>query len=447
MTTRYPIAAAATAIALAAMLGGCGVFGKAGPKITPTIGERRPVLGFEANVEADPALAGVAVTLPPAEANAAWTQPGGNASKSVGHLALGTALTPAFTVSIGQGASKYDRLGAAPVVAEGRVYTVDTLGTVSAFDAATGARVWSAKPGTDSKNRNSLFGGGVSYDGGRVYATNGIGAVSALDAKTGAVIWSVRPGGPLRGAPTVADGNVYVMSQDSQIFALKASDGTTQWNEAATLELAGVFGTGAPAFGQGTVVAGFASGDLNAYRYENGRQLWNDALSRTSISTSVSSLSDIDAAPVIDAGRVYAVGQGGRMVALELTTGQRLWELNIAGISTPWVAGEWLFVVTDDARLMAIARATGRIRWISQLARYEDPDDKKGPISWNGPVLAGGRLILTSSAGQMASVNPVDGTVLSTTKLNRPVSLSPVVANNMLYILDDDGKLTAYRGA
>ncbi|HZF44222.1 MAG TPA: PQQ-binding-like beta-propeller repeat protein [Sphingomonadaceae bacterium] len=447
MTTRSPIAGAVGAAALAALLAGCGIFQKAGPKVTPTIGERRSVLGLEAQVEADASLAGVAVTLPPAELNTAWTQPGGSPSKSLGHLSLGGALTPAFSVSIGQGASKFDRLGAAPVVAEGRIFTVDTTGTVSAFDAATGARVWSAQPGTDSKNKYSLFGGGVSYDGGRVYATNGVGAVSALDAKTGAVAWTVRPGGPLRGAPTVADGNLYVMSQDSQIFSLKAADGTTQWSEAAPMEIAGVFGTGAPAFAQGTVVAGFASGDLNAYRYENGRPLWNDALSRTSISTSVSSLSDIDAAPVIDNGRVYAVGQGGRMVALELTTGQRLWELNIAGISTPWVAGEWIFVVTDDARLLAIARATGKIRWISQLARFRDAEDKKGPISWNGPVLAGGRLILTNSAGQMASVNPVDGTLLSTTNLNRPVSLSPVVANNMLYILDDDGKLTAYRGA
>ena len=57
----------------------------------------------------------------------------------------------------------------------------------------------------------------------------------------------------------------------------------------------------------------------------------------------MSSLADIDADPVIDQGRAYAVGQGGRMVALELATGQRLWEQNFAGISTPWIAGEWLF--------------------------------------------------------------------------------------------------------
>ena len=437
---------AALVLALSGALAGCGIFGKGDKKTTPTIGERRPVLGFEAGVEADPALAGIAVTLPGATANADWSQPGGNASKSIGHLALGTTLTPAFSISIGQGSNKYARLGASPAVADGRVYTVDTEGTVRAFDAATGAAVWSAKPGLQGDNKDSFFGGGVSYDNGRVYATNGVGSVSALDAKTGALAWSVRPGGPLRGAPTVADGNVYVMSQDSQIYSLKATDGTTQWSEAATLEIAGVFGTGAPAFAQGTVVAGFASGDLNAYRYENGRQLWNDALSRTSISTSVSSLSDIDAAPVIDEGRVYAVGQGGRMVALELLTGQRIWELNIAGISTPWLAGEWLFVVTDDARLIAIARATGKIRWISQLPRYEDAEDKTGPISWTGPILAGGRLILASSDGRMAYVSPADGTIQSTTKLNRGVSLSPVVANNSLYILDDAGRLTAYRG-
>lgn len=444
MIKRKLILIAATVVS--GTLGGCGILGKKDAKTTPTIGERRAILGTELDVVADPTLAGVPVALPAAAVNADWTQPGGNASKSLGHVALGTALTPAFSVSIGYGSNKYGRLGASPAVADGRVYTVDTEGAVRAFDARTGATVWTARPGTDKDNEDSLFGGGVSYADGRVYATNGVGSVSALDAKTGAVAWSVRPGGPLRGAPTIADGNVYVMSQDSQIFSLKAADGTTQWSEAATLEIAGVFGTGAPAFAQGTVVAGFASGDLNAYRYENGRQLWNDALSRTSISTSVSSLSDIDASPVVDDGRVYAVGQGGRMVALELLTGQRVWELNLAGISTPWLAGDWLFVVTDDARLLCIARTTGKIRWISQLPRYEDAEDKMGPISWNGPVLAGGRLILASSLGQMVQVSPETGAVQSTTRLNRGVSLTPVVANNTLYVLDDDGRLTAFRG-
>ena len=149
---------------------------------------------------------------------------------------------------------------------------------------------------------------------------------------------------------------------------------------------------------------------------------------------------------MIDQGRVFAVGQGGRMVAVELITGQRAWEINIAGISTPWVAGDWVFVVTDRAQLLAIARASGRIRWISQLPRFRDEEDREGPIFWRGPVLAGNRLILTSSSGRIAYVSPVDGSVIGDAGHARRRSRSPpVVANNTLFILDDSGRLTAWR--
>ena len=119
--------------------------------------------------------------------------------------------------------------------------------------------------------------------------------------------------------------------------------------------------------------------------------------------------------------------------------------LNLAGIATPWVAGDWVFVVTDRAQLLAVARASGRIRWISQLPAYRDEEDREGPIFWRGPILAGNRLILTSSRGQIAYVSPTDGTVLATTETRTPFSLPPVVANNMLYVLDDSGRLTAWR--
>ena len=96
------------------------------------------------------------------------------------------------------------------------------------------------------------------------------------------------------------------------------------------------------------------------------------------------------------------------MVALELTTGQRLWELNIAGIATPWVAGDWVFVVTDDAKLICISRQNGHIRWINQLPQFEQPKSKKGQIDYSGPVLAGGRLIVAGSNGALINVDPDD---------------------------------------
>ncbi|MGS1016736.1 outer membrane protein assembly factor BamB family protein [Allosphingosinicella humi] len=432
------------ALTALSLLGGCGVLKSAKPK-TPTLGERIPVLSGETGIDVDPALAEIAIMLPPATPNTAWAQPGGNAAKSMGHPALGAALGQAWSVSIGQGGSNKGGLASAPVVTDGTIYTIDSMAVVSAFDASTGARKWETQVKGEGKNPNALFGGGVSYDNGRIYATNGVGQAAALDAKTGSILWNVRPGGPLRGAPTIANDNVYVVSQDNQLFALNPANGEVKWTEAGTVELAGVFGTAAPAASQGSVVAGFSSGELTAYRYENGRILWQDALARTSVTTTVASLSDIDADPVIDNGRVYAIGQGGRMVAMELITGQRIWEINVAGISTPWVIGEWIFVVTDKAQLLAIARSTGKVKWMTQLPRYRDQKDKKGIIHWVGPVLAGDRLIVANSEGQLTNVSPLDGAIQSTVETKEAISLTPIVANNTLYVLNDKGQLSAWR--
>jgi outer membrane protein assembly factor BamB len=173
--------------------------------------------------------------------------------------------------------------------------------------------------------------------------------------------------------------------------------------------------------------------------------VWGDQLQRTSIQTTVSSLTDIDADPVIDSGQVFAVGQGGRMVGLDILTGQRLWELNIAGIDTPWLAGDWLYVITDEAKVLCIYRQNGHIRWIAQLPQFEKPKSKSGVIEYSGPVLAGGRLLITGSNGALIQINPANGSFLTQMALGTPVSLAPVVANSTLYIYDDQGKLHAYR--
>ncbi|MCA1662115.1 MAG: PQQ-binding-like beta-propeller repeat protein, partial [Novosphingobium sp.] len=368
------LAALPLAAALAVSLAACGVLGgDKGPKTTPSVGNRVPVLSrIESGAQVDPALASVAVVLPPAETNAEWTQPGGNAAKSYGHLALAAAPQRAWTAGI-PGSKPSERLAAAPVIGGGQLFVFDTDGAVHAFDAATGRANWRTVLRME-ENRSSLFGGGASFADNRVYVTTGLGEVAALDASNGATVWRVKPAGPLRGSPTINFGAIYVMTQDNQVIALNAADGAPLWNESGATAQAGVFGVAAPAAGQGTVIAGYSSGELTAYRYENGRQLWSDALARTSIATSVATLTDIDADPIIDRGRVYALGQGGRMAAYELVTGQRIWELNLAGISTPAVAGEWIFVLTDDARLLCLARATGKVRWIAQLQRYRNAE-------------------------------------------------------------------------
>jgi outer membrane protein assembly factor BamB len=423
---------------------GCGAFKKEGKK-PKTLGERISVLDYEKQVEAESELQGVEVVLPAASVNASWTQPGGNASGSMGHLVIGAQPARVWSAKVGTGSDSTRKLNATPVIAENRLYTMDTEGRVTAFDAGTGAKLWERSITLETEGTRPAFGGGVSIGEGRLFATTGYGIVVAMDPQTGAEIWRQRLPTPLRAAPGVEGGRVFVTSQDGQLSALAAETGAIQWQANATVEPAAILGPGAPSVALDTVVAGFASGELFALRVENGRTAWQDQLSRTGRTTALGALSGIAASPVIDRGRVFAISHGGRMAALELATGQRVWERDFAGVNMPWPVGDWVFAVTVEAQLVALTRTDGKIRWVAQLDRWDNPKKKSGGIEWFGPVLAGDRLWLVSSDQQMVAVSAATGERVQAIKLAAPAYLPPVVVNGMLYVLTDDGTLTAWR--
>ncbi|MGI4876392.1 MAG: PQQ-binding-like beta-propeller repeat protein [Janthinobacterium lividum] len=432
-------------VCLAGAVASCGIFkaGSGRPK-TPTTGPRIAVLDFETKAVAEPELKDLTVVLPPPAVNADWAQPGGSPSKSMGHLALPAHVSQAWVTSIGKGSTGSRRLNSPPIVYGGRVFTMDTNGDIAAFDMATGHQDWTVHIDYKKKG-NAAFGGGVSAGEGKVFAITGFGVITALDARTGAQAWRVELTAPFRGAPTVVDGRIYALTQDNQLFALSADKGATLWTVSGTVETAGLIGAGSPAVALETVVVGYSSGELNALRTENGRTVWADALARTGRTTALNALTDIDASPVIDRGRVFAIGHGGRMAALELATGQRVWERNFAGTSTPWIAGDFVYAVTIDGEVVCLTRGEGKIKWVTQLPRFKDPKKKVDGYTWSGPVLASDRLLIAGSNRQLISVSPYTGKILSSVKLSAAAYLPPVVASNMVFILTDDGKLTAYR--
>lgn len=428
-----------------ATVSGCGVFkgGKRGP--TATLGERIAVLGFEQEAKAETELQNVAVVLPSQQVNATWTQPGGDASGSMGHLALSAQPSRLWSVSIGEGSNATRKLNATPVIAENRLFVMDSAAQVSAYDATTGRLLWRKAIISPTEDNRPAFGGGVSILGNQLFATTGFGIVVAFDTASGNEQWRMTLPTPLRGAPAVDEGRVFVSSQDGQLSALAADTGNQLWEANATVEPAAVMGSGAPAIGFGTVVAGFASGELFALRVENGRTLWQDQLSRSGRTTALGALSAVAASPVIDRDRVFAISHGGRMVSLDLATGQRTWERDFAGVNTPWPVGDWVFALTVDSELVALTRGEGKVRWMQDLGNWKNAKKSKGAVQWYGPVLAGGHLISVSSRGEMAFVDPGTGQVSSRMKLGQAAHLPPVVANGVLYTLTDDGKLTAWR--
>jgi outer membrane protein assembly factor BamB len=427
---------------VAVTLGGCDWFGDSGKPPLP--GQRISVLQMESKLTPDPALAGQPVTLPPAESNPAWPQAGGSPDHAMGHLALSATPHEVWRSSIGDGSGGRLRLLGRPVVANGRIFALDASSQVGALDEATGKRLWQVDL-TPEETRGSSFGGGVAVGEDLLFVATGYAEVVALNPADGSIVWRKHIPAPARGAPTVMKGRVFAQSLDNQTFAFSAKDGELLWSHTGILESAGLLGAVSPAADSGVVVAPYSSGEVFALRLDNGRTAWQDNLTAIRRAGALSGLSDIRGLPVIDRGLVFAVSHSGRTVAIDERTGVRVWEQEIGGVDTPWPVGDFVFELTNDNELVALARRDGRIYWTAPLARYEDPSDKTTVVVWSGPVLAGDRLWLSGSTGELVGVTPATGEIATRISLPAPALLAPVVANGTLYVLTDDGSVVAYR--
>jgi outer membrane protein assembly factor BamB len=435
----FTMAAMLSLVAVA--LGGCDLFG--GASKPPLPGERVAVMSEERVLEADPRLAGVEIQLPPPTANDAWPQPGGLPNHALQHLAA-DGFSVAWRNSIGSGSGRSGRIAAAPIVADGRVYMMDAGTRLSAVDAESGSSIWTfdVEPAKESAGG---AGGGVAFDRGQIYVTTGYAQVIALEAESGKEVWRQTLTAPLRAGPTIGGGRVFAVTVDNQIHALDAATGRKQWAHSGIAETAGIYGGASPALEGNIVIAAFSSGEIFALRTDNGRVLWSDSLAGALRADPVSSLADIRGLPVIDRGQVFAASNASRTVAIDLRSGGRIWDQNFGSLSTPWVAGDFIYLVTVDGELACLTRRDGRVRWITQLRRFRDEQAKRGRVVWTGPVLAGSRLFLANSEGEGLTVSPLTGEIDSRVPLPGAVFVSPVVANRIVYVLTDNGDLVALR--
>lgn len=428
-------------------LGGCESVGdmfssSTKPKLP---GKRLSVMELETKLEADPEMLETEVELPPPFENKDWTQPGGTADNAMYHLAAPGKLDKVWSTGAGSGSGSTARLVASPIIAEGKVFVLDSEANVRAFDAKTGKDLWRQDLTPEDQDSDKARGGGIAYDGGRLFVATGFGLVHALNPASGAVIWTTNGTVPFRASPTANGGRVFAITSDNQMLCLAEENGEILWRHRGITESAGILASTSPAVAGSIVIVPYSSGELFALRVENGTVLWSDSLTRTGNLTSLSELNDIAGRPVIDRDRVFAISHSGRLVSIDLRTGERVWTKDIPGVQTPWVAGEYIFLVTADQEVIGMSRRDGRIRWLTKLERWEDPEDKTEPVEWSGPLLVSDRLVFVSTTGKAVSVSPYTGKVLGQIDLPGKTLIAPIAAGGIVYILTDGGELVALR--
>ncbi|MCI2393376.1 PQQ-like beta-propeller repeat protein [Aliiroseovarius sediminis] len=385
------------------------------------------------------------ISLPRTINHASWTHLGGSLTHQVQHPALSPAPKLLFAASIGQGNDRKHRITAEPVVAGGRIFTLDSRAQVVAT-ATSGATVWSRDLTPPSDRSDDASGGGLAYANGTVFVTSGFGLVSALDAATGKVKWQQKMDAPGSGAPSVSGGLVYVVSRDNSAWAIDAANGRVKWRLSGTPSQEGIVGVSSPAVTDRLVLLPFASGEVVAALKKGGARTWSSLLAGERAGRAYSLVTDITGEPVVKDGVVYTGNPVGRTVAMDMS-GERLWTAKEGAVSPVWVTGGSVFLVSDEAQLVRLNAKTGERIWGVPLPHYTKAKKRKRKAIYAnlGPVLAGGRLWVASSDGVMRGFNPVNGALVSQVAIPGGAATRPVVVNGTAYLVARNGKLLALR--
>jgi len=387
-----------------------------------------------------------AIRLGAQTANADWAQGQGTPAYRIAHPALGPAPRLAWSMSIGAGDSRKQRITAAPVVANGLVYTLDAAARVSAVNTS-GAVVWTADLTPPSDDEGQATGGGMAFHDGTLYVSSGFGLLTALDAATGARRWQQKLDATGSGQPTVYKGLIYLVAGDDTGWAIEPEDGRIAWQVSGTPSITNVLGAPAPALTPDLAIFAFGSGDLMATFRRGGLRRWYASVAGQRKGRAQALIMDVTGSPVVVRDRLYAGNHAGRTVAYELDTGERIWTAREGAMGPVQPAGDSLFLVSDRNQLVRLDARDGSTIWAVDLpGDLKDSSKKRGPSYANyGPILAGGRIVVASSDGLLRFFDPEDGSLSGSLEVPGGATAAPVVAGRTLYVVGGKGELHAFR--
>ena len=436
-TSRVQYKTLTLAIAASLALGACGKK----EQILP--GER---LNLRGEVEKVIEKAEVTQLAAPAQQNyAEWTHKNGSTAHRVAHPALATALSRAWSVNIGSGNSKKARITSDPIVVAGRVFTLDSNAQIRAFSTA-GTPVWSRDLTPPWDKGGAASGGGIAYGNGLIVATTGFGEVIAMDPASGAIRWRHRMEASISTAPLVIDGLIIAVNLNNKAIALDVANGRIQWEIRSGGSSTGLSGAGAPAAVGEFLALPFSSGELVGANIKTGARAWSAAVSGGGKGNARGFVGAISGDPVIAGDTIYAANQAGRLISADRETGARNWTINEGSYGPVWATGDSVFLVTDQFQLKRLRASDGAEMWAVPLPGYlKDGKRRREAHVHYGPVLAGNRLIVAGSDGQIRSYNASTGAALGNIQIPGGAASQPAIVNGTMYILSENGQLHAFK--
>ena len=387
-------------------------------------------------------------TLPAPYINSSWSQGGINPWHVIGNLKASVDLKEVWSENFGKGITKRDILLPAPVVQNNRIFVMDTRGRVSAFNLDNGTLLWEnqlsskSKSFKDTKSRAS----GLAVDNNLLYATTGFGSVYAMDAVTGTPKWRKVLESPIRIAPTVTSSMLLVQTVDNKLYALDKMTGTELWRFGVASEDTVITGGASPAYNaeENIVVAGFSNGEIVVLNASIGTPLWSHMLVSNKQVRSTTEINTIGAYPIVENGAIYAVSNSNIMVALDIRTGDTLWEKEIGSMQNMLSVGEYIFIISNRNMLYAINKNDGDITWSLDMRDHLLLEDQNAEVYASQPIMINDSILLAFSNGKIFRINARNGNVVAKTDLDIDISNGVIAVQQKVIAVSDDAEVIVF---
>jgi outer membrane protein assembly factor BamB len=322
------------------------------------------------------------------------------------------------------------RLGLGAAIADGRVYAAGHHGDVMAFDLTTGHRVWR----TYAK---APLAGGTAAGGGLVVVGSSDGQFFAFDAENGHARWKVRLNGEVLAPAAISDKLIAVRTVDGRLHALSPEDGRELWTQEQQVPRLSLRGTARPAIVGDVVLCGFDNGKVLAVNAGDGSVQWETTVTPPHGRTELERLDDIDSPITISGHDVYAVGFQGKVAMLALDTGQIWWSHEASSYRGLTLDGDTLYVADADGELAALKARTGAVLWRQNALLHR---------GLSPPTILEDSVVVADFQGYVHFIDKASGALAARVSSGHVrVSTPPLVAGNILVIINDRGEINAWR--
>ncbi|MCW8944860.1 MAG: outer membrane protein assembly factor BamB [Sedimenticola sp.] len=332
-----------------------------------------------------------------------------------------------WTASI-SGGSDEQRVKLVPFVRGDTVYAASRNGEVRALNSASGRALWSV----DTELEIS---GGPGAGEGLVLVGTSNGEVVALDVAGGSEKWRARVSSEVLSVPQAARGVVVVHTIDGKLFGIDAATGSQKWIYDRSTPVLTLHGSSSPVIRGNRVIAGFASGKLVMLDLVSGDLQWEVSITAPSGRSELERMVDIDGDPLVVGDVVYVTTYQGEMAAVSIDTGVVLWRRKLSSYAGMGADFSQLYVSDDTDHILAVDPGNGAALWKNQKLQYRK---LTAPIELNGTIMVG------DFEGYLHLLSREDGRLVGRVRIAKSaISTTPIVKDGVAYIYADGGEIAA----